>query len=545
MGVAGALAARRLQLGDELRVERAPRPGSSPAAPARRRRARRPGPASRRRRGWRRPAAGLGPAPPPGAPRWAARQAQLRPIAPPPTNTASKSRFSVKPLPPPALPGSGSDGRRPRCHPLSPRGLPFTSDATPPRGRSGHVGSRTRRRHNRGMSLAPPESAGPLRRERLRTARLYFVCDARPARRGPEALLRAALSGGADIVQLREKELGRAEIERAAATFRRVCDTYSALFIVNDDPDLARACDADGVHVGQDDGSVGGRRGRCSGPTRSSASPPTRRSRSPPPPSARSTTSASGRSGRRRRKPGAPPSASTRPPRRRARAHPFFGIGGIDAGNAAQVVARRGERGSAWCGRSATPPTRWPPPKSCAAASGWRPVAEAGARRAQEPRKRKQRGGARPDEGGLRQGRGAQPGGARSAEPAGRGRAAAGRDDRGGRRGLIALSIVAGYLAGVKVNGETPRARRRSLAPAADHGRDGLGHVARPLLGRARLPADPRLPDLRRRLRARGPGLDRRPVRRHPGLLAVAGTFFFFMVKAMARIQMPERVPRD
>jgi thiamine-phosphate pyrophosphorylase len=107
------------------------------------------------------------------------------------------------------------------------------------------------------MSLAPPESAGPLRRERLRTARLYFVCDARPGGEDPEALLRAALSGGSDIVQLREKELGRAEIERAASTFRRVCDTYSALFIVNDDPDLARACDADGVHVGQGDAAAG------------------------------------------------------------------------------------------------------------------------------------------------------------------------------------------------------------------------------------------------------------------------------------------------
>jgi len=106
------------------------------------------------------------------------------------------------------------------------------------------------------MSLAPPEALGPLRRERLRTARLYFVCDARPHGEDPEALLRAALSGGADIVQLREKQLGRAAIERAADTFRRVCDTYSALFIVNDDPDLARACDADGVHVGQDDGSA-------------------------------------------------------------------------------------------------------------------------------------------------------------------------------------------------------------------------------------------------------------------------------------------------
>jgi thiamine-phosphate pyrophosphorylase len=109
------------------------------------------------------------------------------------------------------------------------------------------------------MSLSLPEGDGPLRRERLRTARLYFVCDARPAH-DLEALLRAALTGGADIIQLREKKLGRAEIERAAQTFRRVADTYSALFIVNDDPELARSCDADGVHVGQDDVSAEGAR---------------------------------------------------------------------------------------------------------------------------------------------------------------------------------------------------------------------------------------------------------------------------------------------
>jgi thiamine-phosphate pyrophosphorylase len=106
------------------------------------------------------------------------------------------------------------------------------------------------------VSFSTPEGQGPLRRERLRTARLYFVCDARPHGADPEALLRAALGGGVDVVQLREKQLGRAEIERAASTFRRMADNYSALFIVNDDPDLARICDADGVHVGQDDASV-------------------------------------------------------------------------------------------------------------------------------------------------------------------------------------------------------------------------------------------------------------------------------------------------
>ena len=103
------------------------------------------------------------------------------------------------------------------------------------------------------MSFSPPEGNGPLLRERLRTARLYLCAEARPRGEDAEGLLRAALGGGVDIVQLREKELGRAEIERAAATYRRVADTFSALFILNDDPDLARACDADGVHVGKAD----------------------------------------------------------------------------------------------------------------------------------------------------------------------------------------------------------------------------------------------------------------------------------------------------
>ncbi|HEY7950859.1 MAG TPA: thiamine phosphate synthase [Solirubrobacterales bacterium] len=103
------------------------------------------------------------------------------------------------------------------------------------------------------MSLATPDAKGPLRRERLRTARLYLCCDARPHGEDPEPLLRAALNGGVDIVQLREKSLPRREVEIAALTFRRLCDTYSALFVVNDDPDLARSCNADGVHVGQSD----------------------------------------------------------------------------------------------------------------------------------------------------------------------------------------------------------------------------------------------------------------------------------------------------
>jgi thiamine-phosphate pyrophosphorylase len=88
------------------------------------------------------------------------------------------------------------------------------------------------------------------RRERLRRARLYFVTDVRP---GFEELLAAALAGGVDMVQLRDKSASDDELVRAAAVFRRLCDEHGALFWLNDRPDLVAACGADGVHVGQDD----------------------------------------------------------------------------------------------------------------------------------------------------------------------------------------------------------------------------------------------------------------------------------------------------
>jgi thiamine-phosphate pyrophosphorylase len=92
-----------------------------------------------------------------------------------------------------------------------------------------------------------------LRRQRLQWARLYFVCDARPHGQEPEALLNAAMSGGAGMIELRDREQPRNVVERSGHTFRRLANTYGALFIVNDDPHLALELRADGVHVGQDD----------------------------------------------------------------------------------------------------------------------------------------------------------------------------------------------------------------------------------------------------------------------------------------------------
>jgi thiamine-phosphate pyrophosphorylase len=102
-------------------------------------------------------------------------------------------------------------------------------------------------------NLSAPEGIGPLRRQRLAWARLYFVCEARPQGGDPERLLRAALAGGVGMLELREKQ-GRGErLLRSGETFRRLADTYGAPFIVNDDPALARELKADGLHLGQDD----------------------------------------------------------------------------------------------------------------------------------------------------------------------------------------------------------------------------------------------------------------------------------------------------
>ena len=93
------------------------------------------------------------------------------------------------------------------------------------------------------------DTVGVDRRARLRDARLYFVAD----RGGMQRALEGALAGGVDLFQLRDKDASEDELLAAAATARALCDAAGALFLLNDRPDLAAACGADGVHVGQDD----------------------------------------------------------------------------------------------------------------------------------------------------------------------------------------------------------------------------------------------------------------------------------------------------
>lgn len=95
------------------------------------------------------------------------------------------------------------------------------------------------------------------RRRRLEAARLYLVCEGRPGGGDPAPLLHAALRGGVDVIQLREKAPRCAEeLIALSEPFRRAAGEHDALFFLNDEPELVERCGADGVHVGQDDAPV-------------------------------------------------------------------------------------------------------------------------------------------------------------------------------------------------------------------------------------------------------------------------------------------------
>lgn len=79
------------------------------------------------------------------------------------------------------------------------------------------------------------------------------VITERWGRRGHLAVARAAAAGGAGVVQLRDKQAGRDQLLAWAGPIREITRRAGILFIVNDDPELARLTEADGVHVGPGD----------------------------------------------------------------------------------------------------------------------------------------------------------------------------------------------------------------------------------------------------------------------------------------------------
>jgi len=177
-------------------------------------------------------------------------------------------------------------------------------------------------------------------RDRIAGARLYLVCDARP-----REFLAAALRGGVDVIQLRDKALDDDGLIVAAREFRAAADAHGALFVLNDRPDLVAACAADGVHVGQDDGSPAD--------ARAAAGPDAIVGRSTHAPAQAAEAEADpavdylavGPVHATPTKPGRPAAGLDYVGHAAAAVRkPWFAIGGLDAGNVGEAVARGARR---------------------------------------------------------------------------------------------------------------------------------------------------------------------------------------------------------
>jgi thiamine-phosphate pyrophosphorylase len=91
------------------------------------------------------------------------------------------------------------------------------------------------------------------RRARLQDARLYLCTDSRADRGDLAAFADAALRGGVDVVQLREKGLEARQELAALEVLADAARRHGALLAVNDRADVALAAGADVLHLGQDD----------------------------------------------------------------------------------------------------------------------------------------------------------------------------------------------------------------------------------------------------------------------------------------------------
>jgi len=94
------------------------------------------------------------------------------------------------------------------------------------------------------------------RLEKLQQALFYGIVDGGYVQL--ERMLEVAqalIDGGAGVIQLRMKNFGEEEIEEMGRKLQPVCESASVLFIINDYPKIAVAVGADGVHIGQEDGT--------------------------------------------------------------------------------------------------------------------------------------------------------------------------------------------------------------------------------------------------------------------------------------------------
>jgi len=85
---------------------------------------------------------------------------------------------------------------------------------------------------------------------------LYLVTDRRWIDQPLEEVVEEAIKAGVTMVQLREKDLNLKEFVELGRRVKEVTDRYNIPFVINDSVEVAKAIDADGVHIGQKDMDV-------------------------------------------------------------------------------------------------------------------------------------------------------------------------------------------------------------------------------------------------------------------------------------------------
>ncbi len=93
-----------------------------------------------------------------------------------------------------------------------------------------------------------------LKKRLFKGSRLYLILDRNTcSRRNLRLILKKAIEGGVDLVQLRDKTSGKEDIIRYALPLVKIAKKGGVPFIINDYLDVCLSLDADGLHLGQDD----------------------------------------------------------------------------------------------------------------------------------------------------------------------------------------------------------------------------------------------------------------------------------------------------
>ena len=90
--------------------------------------------------------------------------------------------------------------------------------------------------------------------QRIKDYSLYLIITEEYGNgRSALEIAKAAVKGGVDIIQMREKNKSRAELIELGKKLSNLCRDSGVMFIANDDPEIAKETGADGVHLGQED----------------------------------------------------------------------------------------------------------------------------------------------------------------------------------------------------------------------------------------------------------------------------------------------------